>query len=74
MRFVTEDQAWKGLCNAIILQACADYPDYDAAVFFRSDWFILLSRGCAHPEAVIKRLKELSGKNNNRKLFKENLI
>lgn len=74
MRFVTEDQAWKGLCNAIILQACADYPHYRTEAFFRSEWFYFLSRGSLNSDAVIQRLEELKGKKNNRKLFKENLI
>lgn len=74
MRFVTDKDAIKGLANAVILQACQDYPDYDTKAFFYSEWFLLLSRGCVNPDAIIKYLESEAGKRNGKKFFKENVI
>lgn len=56
------------LANAIIERAVNDYHDaYNAPYtrgqiecFFRSDYFLLLSRGCVSPDSIIKFLKEES--------------
>ena len=73
MRFVTESDAWKGLANAIILQACEDYPAYGAANFFKSEWFMFLSRHCVEGETVLKFL-ESGGFEHGKKLHKEKII
>lgn len=52
------------LANAVIEQAVNDYKLYEGMrkqieQFFRSDWLILLSRGCVDGEAVIQHLREV---------------
>ncbi len=54
------------LANAIIERAVMDYTDEHATHyernqierFFRSEYFLMLSRGCVSPESIIKHLKE----------------
>lgn len=56
------------LANAIIERAVNDYRDaYNCPYirsqierFFRSEYFLLLSRGCVSPDSIIKFLKEES--------------
>lgn len=52
----------KNLCNAVIKKAVEDYrAGIDRGhleIFFRSEWFMLLSRGCVSGETVLKHLKE----------------
>lgn len=56
------------LANAIIERAVMDYTDEYATNyernqierFFRSEYFIMLSRGCVSPESIIKHLKEVT--------------
>lgn len=59
------DDGIKLLANAIIEQAVIDYKASrsegtrrDIERFFRSDWFILLSRGVVNGEEVIAHLRE----------------
>ena len=55
------------LANAIIERAVLDYTDKHATYyernqieqFFRSEYFLMLSRGCVSPESIIKHLKEV---------------
>lgn len=59
------DDGYKLLANAIIEQAVIDYKArersrMDIERFFRSDWFILLSRGVVNGEEVIAHLREVS--------------
>lgn len=62
MRSITEEDAYKGLANAIILRACEDYQDpwrrEFCREFFMSEWFMLLSRGCTNGETVIQFLEK----------------
>ena len=56
------DENIKLLANAVILRACIDYERspgerYGLEMFFRSDWFNLLSRGSCDPERLISFLK-----------------
>ena len=56
------------LANAIIERAVMDYTDEHAThyernqieMFFRSEYFLMLSRGCVSPESIIKHLKEVT--------------
>ena len=56
------------LANAIIKRAVRDYTDEHATHyernqierFFRSEYFLILSRGCVSPESIIKYLKEVT--------------
>lgn len=56
------------LANAIIERAVMDYTDEHVTYyernqierFFRSEYFIMLSRGCVSPESIIKHLKEVT--------------
>ena len=49
------------LANAIIVQAAEDYKDVKmrpgCRSFFRSQWFMLLSRGSVDGETIIKHLE-----------------
>lgn len=56
------------LANAIIERAVMDYTDEHTSYyersqierFFRSEYFLMLSRGCVSPESIIKHLKEVT--------------
>ena len=56
------------LANAIIERSVLDYTDEHATYyernnierFFRSEYFLMLSRGCVSPESIIKHLKEVT--------------
>ena len=56
------------LANAIIERAVMDYTDEHASYyernkierFFRSEYFLMLSRGCVSPESIIKHLREVT--------------
>lgn len=63
-----EDGGIKLLANAIIAQAVRDYKESrsegtkkEVEKFLRSDWFVLLSRGCVNGEDVIAHLREVAG-------------
>lgn len=52
------------LANAIIIRACDDYQlsDYrerDIERFLKSDWALVLMRGCANSEKIITHLREV---------------
>lgn len=66
---MVDNEGIKRLANAIIERACEDYVSgyrygrgyYDGAeleLFFKSDWFILLSRGCVSGETVLRHLEK----------------
>ena len=52
------------LANAIIIRACDDYSlsDYrerDIERFLKSDWALVLMRGCANSDKIIDHLREV---------------
>ena len=77
MRSITEEDAYKGLANAIILRACEDYQDPwrrgFCQEFFRSEWFMLLSRGCVKGETIIQFL-EKENSEHGEKIYTETVV
>ena len=52
--------SYKDLANAIVIQAYHDYAHGRLALpafkaFVNSDWFLLLTRGCIAPAAILKK-------------------
>ena len=58
------------LANAIIIRAVRDYEEGTISEeaflhFIKSDYFLLLSRGCVSPETIIKEIVEPCRKRQN---------
>ena len=54
------------LADAIIIRACDDYNakditirEYDIEKFLRSDWALVLMRGCCNADKIIDHLREV---------------
>ena len=52
--------SYKDLANAVVIQAYHDYAHGRLSLtafkaFVNSDWFLLLTRGCIAPAAILKR-------------------
>ena len=64
------------LCNAVILQACADYLSGQYSrealeAFFHSSWFLMLVRESIDPDLLIQHLTEEVKNRGKRRIHKE---